>query len=257
MILGFQEVRLAAVDLAGATSVAVALFGAPVDRSSDAALSRWRLTNLELVLVPAVSAEAAGLVGLVLRTDSLSDAGRLLERRGVEVAMCERDGAAALRLDTDVWGGLPMFLAENGAEENQAPGGDGALHSLDHLVVRTANPDRAAAFFGARLGLDLRLDRANPTWRSRLLFFRCGDAVVEIAADPAAPIADAPDQFGGLAWRATDPDAARNRLATAGLDVSEVRDGRKPGSRVFTLRRGLPGGPSLVISANTRIERAA
>jgi hypothetical protein len=39
----------------------------------------------------------------------------------------------------------------------------------------------------------------------------------------------------------------RARLATAGFDVSEVRDGRKPGSRVFTVRSGVVGAPALVV----------
>ena len=31
---------------------------------------------------------------------------------------------------------------------------------------------------------------------------------------------------------------------------SEVRVGRKPGTRVFTLRAGVPGGPALIIQQN-------
>ena len=115
------------------------------------------------------------------------------------------------------------------------------------MVIPTPNPDRAVALYAARLGLDFRLDRSNPQWGSRLLFFRCGDAVVEIGADLNAPVSDAPDRLSGLAWRVRDPDTARARLAGVGFDVSEARQGRKPGTRVFTVRSGVIGAPSLII----------
>jgi hypothetical protein len=71
--------------------------------------------------------------------------------------------------------------------------------------------------------------------------------VIEISADLKAPVGDGPDRITGLAWRVADPDAAQARLAAAGLDVSPVRAGRKPGTRVFTLRAGVPGAPALLL----------
>lgn len=79
------------------------------------------------------------------------------------------------------------------------------------------------------------------------MFFRCGGAVVEISADLAAPPSDEPDRITGLAWRVRDPRAAHARIAAAGFDVSEVRDGRKPGTAVFTVRSGVVGAPALMI----------
>ena len=40
------------------------------------------------------------------------------------------------------------------------------------------------------------------------------------------------DNLWGLSWRVADIDATRARLLAAGVDVSEVRAGRKPGTRV-------------------------
>lgn len=130
-----------------------------------------------------------------------------------------------------------------------APIGDAAatVAKLDHVVIHTPNADRAVATWGARLGLDLRLDRSNEAWGTRQLFFRAGSAVVEFGASLKAPVSDLYDKFGGLAWRATNAVAMRARLAEAGFDVSEVRDGRKPGSRVFTVRSGVVAAPALVI----------
>jgi len=128
------------------------------------------------------------------------------------------------------------------------PTGEGAVEKLDHVVIRTPNPDRALAIYGAKLGLDLRLDRSNENWGARQLFFKAGDAVVEFGANLKAPVTDEPDSFGGLAWRVADAVAAQARMAAAGFDVSEVRAGRKPGTHVFTVRSGLPALPALMIS---------
>src|SRR5206468_2202944 len=92
-------------------------------------------------------------------------------------------------------------------------------------------------------------ERSNPQWGSKLMFFRCGAAVVEIGARLDAATSNGPDRLSGLAWRIADPDAAQARLAKAGFDVSEVRAGRKPGTRVFTVRSGVPGAPTLMLSA--------
>jgi catechol 2,3-dioxygenase-like lactoylglutathione lyase family enzyme len=137
------------------------------------------------------------------------------------------------------WPVVPTKVADNAA-----------VSMLDHIVVNTTHPERATALYGARLGLDLRLDRTNEQWGARQLFFRCGQAVVEVGANLKLPPGDAPDTFGGLAWRVRDPEAARARIAAAGIDVSEVRRGRKPGTSVFTVRNGTGGVPTLMLSGN-------
>ena len=45
-----------------------------------------------------------------------------------------------------------------------------------------------------------------------------------------------------------DLEAAHERLLDGGFDVSELRTGRKPGSRVFTIRNGTLNVPTLFIS---------
>ncbi|MGZ3378123.1 MAG: hypothetical protein ACXU8S_16135, partial [Phenylobacterium sp.] len=66
----------------------------------------------------------------------------------------------------------------------------------------------------------------------------------------------APDRFGGLAWRVTDPEAARERIAAAGFDVSEVRKGRKPGTSTFTVRDAPAGVPTIMIQQTPQMETA-
>ncbi len=84
----------------------------------------------------------------------------------------------------------------------------------------------------------------------RQLFFRAGSAVVEMAASLKKPAADGPDSFGGLAWRVADAEAVQARLAAAGFNVSEVRIGRKPGTKVFTVRDAAAGVPTILIQQN-------
>jgi catechol 2,3-dioxygenase-like lactoylglutathione lyase family enzyme len=204
--------------------------------------------------------------GLGFSVPDLDAATRLFERRGLkflprhttrtsnvdgegrswEVAVMKRKSA----------NGVALFLVENKPDAPRWPDApanvaeDGAVSTLDHIVVQTADAERAVALYGGRLGLDLRLDRANEQWGARQLFFRCGGAVVEVGASLKAPVSDAPDKFGGLAWRVRDPDAARSRIAAAGIDVSEVRKGRKPGTSVFTVRGGTGGVPTLMLAGN-------
>jgi hypothetical protein len=95
----------------------------------------------------------------------------------------------------------------------------------------------------------------------RLLFFRVGGVTLEIAAQDPRPEAGSPatarggddnDRLWGLSWRVPNADAARERLAGAGFDVSDVRAGRKPDTRVLTVRDGTCGVPTLLIEPPSR-----
>lgn len=136
------------------------------------------------------------------------------------------------------------------------PVANAPVTQLDHVVVFTADAERALAVYGAKLGADLRLDRENPQWDARQLFFKVGDSVLEVGAKIGASPSDKPDRSGGLAWRVADPEAAQARMAAAGFDVSDVRAGRKPGTKVFTVRNAPAGVPTLVLSAESAMEPA-
>jgi catechol 2,3-dioxygenase-like lactoylglutathione lyase family enzyme len=182
---------------------------------------------------------------MAFATSSLDKAARLLERRGVATTK-----GARLELSTAASHGVPIALVERGSVPAPSPVTDdeaASISALDHVVVRTPNPERAIAFYAGRLGLDLRLDRSNPAWGARLLFFRCGDLVVEIVHDLDKGVSDGPDQLWGLSWRTPDIAKANARLKAAGIDVSEPRDGRRPGSQVFTVKSHTEGVPTIVI----------
>jgi catechol 2,3-dioxygenase-like lactoylglutathione lyase family enzyme len=190
-------------------------------------------------------ASGGPLAKMVFATASLDAAERLLGRRAVATtrgALLEIDGAASH--------GTPIALVERHAAPAPSPAlGDeaAAIAELDHVVIRSPNPERAIAFYAGRLGLDLRLDRGNPQWGARLLFFRCGDLVVEIAHDLRQGVSDAPDTLWGLSWRATDIAAAQARLKAAGVAVSEVKPGRRPGTEIVAVSSHTGGVPTILI----------
>ena len=117
---------------------------------------------------------------------------------------------------------------------------DAAVSGLDHVVIRTPNPERAVALYAGRLGLSLRLDRSEPSWGARLLFFRCGDLVIEVAHDLKAGVSDEPDRLWGLSWRVPDIARAHARVKAAGIEVSDIRDRSPP--RYAPLHRAQPRG---------------
>jgi catechol 2,3-dioxygenase-like lactoylglutathione lyase family enzyme len=291
MITALDHIALAVRDLDAAMAGYRALLGREpnwIGGDGGARHAWFQLGNMALdVIAPAgegafgetiarhIESHGEGVWAVALTVADVTQAQTLVSRRGLRTslpgatrsthdngrkrywttsAVDPRDSAGIQILLVDPpRSGEPWPLSE--------PIGDPAdgVAELDHLVIHTANPDRAVANWGGRLGLDLRLDRSNEAWGARQLFFRCGPSsktpVVEFGASLKAPISDADDRFGGLAWRTTNADAMRARLADNGLDVSEVRSGRKPGSRVFTLRSGVVGAPALIIEQEKNRER--
>ena len=274
MIEALDHIAVAVRDLDRAASAYGRLLGRKADWREEAAGARhvwFQLSNMALDIVQAdgpgesgdrvrdqIAAHGEGLWGLAFAVDDLAETSRMLGRRGAPV------GEPADLLSTDAWRlafvdstatfGVSIALAERSRPSRPKAAAAGAVQGLDHVVINTTHPNRAVALYGARLGLDFRLDRSNPQWGSRLMFFRCGGAVVEVGARLDVEASDAPDRLSGLAWRVSDPDAAQARLSKAGFDVSEVRKGRKPGTKVFTVRSGVPGAPTLMLSAEPAAE---
>jgi catechol 2,3-dioxygenase-like lactoylglutathione lyase family enzyme len=206
---------------------------------------RLRVGNVGLAIED--HASTAQLSSMVFVTESLDAAARLLERRAVP----SEGKGDRLALSTEATHGVAIVLIERPdapAPSSLLNSGEAAsITALDHVVIRSPNPDRAIALYAGRLGLDLRLDRSNPDWGSRLLFFRCGDLVVEIAHDLKKGVSDAPDQLWGLSWRTPDIARANERLKKAGVEVSAPRDGRRPGSQVFSVQSHTANVPTIVI----------
>ena len=157
------------------------------------------------------------------------------------------------RAATDMTRGVRMFFLELAQERpHSAATAAAPILALDHVVVSSQDPERAAALYGARLGLDMALDRSHQEW-GQLMFFRCGDLIVEVVHRPNDAAADkAHDRLWGLSWRVADINATRARLVAAGVDVSEVRTGRKPGTKVLSVRDSTCGIRTLLLERTAR-----
>jgi catechol 2,3-dioxygenase-like lactoylglutathione lyase family enzyme len=279
VITGLDHVVVLVNDIEAAVAAYQTLFArSPAWRNAGDGASRalFTLDNATLELMaPDGEGDAArrirtllaeqgeGLVSLCFRTDDIAKLHRRLDRlalRPEPVAQVEsRDeasGASLLwkrtRTATDATRGVRMFFLElekpRPLSVRTVPA---SITAMDHVVVSTADPERAAALYGARLGLDMALDRSHPEW-GRLMFFRCGEMIVEVTSRPGKVDETKPDKLRGICWRVLDIDATHARLAAAGVDVSEVRTGRKPGTRVMTVKSGTCGVPTLLIEKTAK-----
>lgn len=208
--------------------------------------------------------DGAVLTSLVYRSDDLAQDHHEMKRRGLSPedigdgeSTNEDTGASRswqrFRIPDQVMAGIKTFVLQTDAPLIAAHPSPGSATGLDHLVINTPNPERAVANYGARLGLWFALDRTAEQWKTRFLFFRLGGLTLEVInrlgedQDP-----DAPDHIWGLTWETDDLAATHARLTGAGLDVSEIRTGRKPGSEVFTVRNGTQNVPTLFIAHTSR-----
>lgn len=281
MIEGIDHIAVVVRDLEAAAEGYARLFGRAANWRGEMEGARqvwFQLGNMALDVIspvgPGATGEALrkrldtageGIWALGFRVPDLAAAQKRCDRVGVpahgprEEVTTHPDTGQTRRWTIAALGGrathgVTLFLAEQTPDAPAWPvapvageTGEAAISGLDHVVVRTPDPDRAAALYGARLGLDMRLDRSNPDWGTRLMFFRCGDLVVEVAHDLKGGVSDGADSFWGLSWRAPDIAAAHDRMAAAGLSVSEIRTGRKPGTKVFTVRDAPGGVPTIVL----------
>ncbi len=240
--------------------------------------SLFRLANTYLeLLAPAGPGPAAdalrerlegrgeGLFGLAFATDDADGCAKLLRERGLAAADPvagegrESETGAERRwrnvyLPAKDTRGVLIFAIEHLCPPDSLPEAEplasaaSAVSGLDHVVVMSRDAEATRAFYGDALGLRLALDRSFPERGTRLLFFRVGGATVEIGTQLGAePEPDAPDELWGLAYRVPSVPRACERIAKAGLDVSEVRVGRKPGTSVATVREPTHGVATLII----------
>ena len=122
-----------------------------------------------------------------------------------------------------------------------------AVRALDHVVIFSADIEATRDFY-AGLGIRLALDRSFESRGVRLLFFRIGGVTIEIGGRlDAVREPDGEDRFGGLAWQVVDLDAIHSRLLGDRFDISGIREGNKPGTRVCTVRDPVHGVPTLLI----------
>lgn len=277
MLSRLGHIVLICRDIDAGVSAYTKLLGfAPSWRSQDSdfssAIFTVENTALELLAPRAASPALArikdilgnresALTTLAFTAEDIKAAHHTLTRRGLmpgEIANKQDQDLASgntrkwssFRCSDAACAGIKTFIIEPQDEplEFNDPG-SGGVQSLDHIVIQTQDPERAIAHYGARLGLRFALDRTIEAFHTRFLFFRIGGLTLEVIQKiDQTPEPSGPDAFWGLTWSTDDLEAAHVRLSKQGLDVSEIRKGRKAGSRVFTLRSGTLGVPTLYIS---------
>lgn len=219
----FDRIILAVPDLADAIIQYTALLGAcPVQRAAKPdPRAWWNLGNTVLELREQAVA-AARIDAIVLRCANATASETPVENTlGVDVYVC--DGS---------------FVAGLCAAQAQAP------LRVDHLVMRTRDADACIALFAHELGLRLALDKTVAQWGGRMLFFRVGKLTLEVIA-PGTP--DEENAFWGIAFGHPDIETYSATLTARGVAASAVREGRKPGTQVASVKSHALGVPTLLI----------
>jgi catechol 2,3-dioxygenase-like lactoylglutathione lyase family enzyme len=195
----------------------------------DATVSQFGLANavIRLEQGSAANASVAGLAlvseAAAVGTVSLEDTG------GPQLQLMQREYAAASRASIAV--------------------ADCSSLAVDHVVLRTRHAQACIDRYRDRLGIRLALDKTVPEWGGRMLFFRPGGFTLEVIASDAAP---EQDDFWGIAYRCSDINVQAEHFAAAGVQLSNIRAGRKPGTRVATLKSHDLGIPTLLIEHSAR-----
>jgi catechol 2,3-dioxygenase-like lactoylglutathione lyase family enzyme len=280
MIAGLDHVVVLIRELeAGAAAYQTLFARAPAWRSAGdgAETVLFTLDNMTLELTSpvgdgatadrvraALAEQGEGLASICFRSDDIAKMHRRLDRLALKpepVTEAEsRDviSGATLswkrtRASTESTRGVRLFFLEMQTERpRSAATAEAPVAALDHIVISTGDPERSAALYGARLGLNMALDRSHPDW-GHLMFFRCGDLIVETVQRPGSALDPPRDRLYGMSWRVADAEATRARLASQGIDVSDVRTGRQPGTRVLTVRSGTCGIPTLLVERTPRV----
>ena len=283
MLETLDHVVIATGDLAAATARTARLLARGPSWSGDhpawgTANSLFRLENTYLELLAPVgpgpvaaalearlASAGEGLYALAFGTRDAERCRETLAARGLEPGPVLH--GVGRDVDSGAWRewrnvmlppartrGIPLFAIEHRSPPELLPlvpplGPPAAApNARDHVVVRTTDGDAARALYGDALGLRLALDRRFEAFGFRGLFFRVGGVTVEVAGPLApAPDASAADALSGLAYAVRDVEAARARLAELEFDVSPVRAGRKPGTRVCTVRDAPCRVPTLLV----------
>lgn len=205
-----------------------------------------------------------GLCALAFGTSDAAASAKLLADRGLNPSEPTEGSGQQIEGPTRTWRtvyvspantrGIPIFVIEHRSPDALLPhaeavdNAEACVAGLDHAVIFTSDPDAAQRLFADKLGLRLALDKTFEERRLRLQFFRIGGITVELAAPLGIPPGEAAtDRFYGLSYRVPDVSAAHDRLARAGFDVSEVRPGMRPGTRVCTVRNDTHGVATLML----------
>ncbi len=199
-----------------------------------------------------------GLAGLVLGTSNINDLKESLFASGVEL----QDLSLGEGVDSDqglkrTWKnlflpfsltrGMFAFIIQHETGELPLVHGrsSSTINKLDHVVVNTNDPEGFKSLYGDTFGIRLALDQTVEKWGGRMLFFRLNHTTIEVIGKPNED--DPADKLWGLAWSVEDLKATHQRLVKEGIEISEVKAGRKENTLVCTVKSDTCNVPTLLI----------
>ena len=199
-----------------------------------------------------------GLAGLVLGTSNINDLKESLLASGVEL----QDLSLGEGVDSDqglkrTWKnlflpfsltrGMFAFIIQHETGELPLVHGrsSSTINKLDHVVINTNDPEGFKSLYEDSFGIRLALDQTVEKWGGRMLFFRLNHTTIEVIGKPDED--DPADHLWGLAWSVEDLTATHQRLVEEGIELSEVKAGRKENTLVCTVKSDTCNVPTLLI----------
>ena len=199
-----------------------------------------------------------GLSGIALGTSDIQaaknklvgmeiDVGNLIAGEGKDEDSREIRTWKNLFLPFSLTRGVFTFLIQH--EEGSLPTHkekiDSQVNRLDHVVINTNDPDGLISLYRDTYGIRLALDQTVEKWGGRMLFFRLNHTTLEVIGKEDCK--EPQDSLWGLAWVVKDIKVIYDRLISEGVEVTEVKEGRKPNTLVATVKSHTCNIPTLLI----------
>ncbi len=198
------------------------------------------------------------IFGLALETDDIEMAKKELSANlDTNLEISNGKGVNNISKDERYWRnisipkkftrGIFTFLIEHtkGNLPKNENSDEACISRMDHVVINSNDPDGLVDLYRDKYGIRLALDQFVEQWGGRMLFFRTNHTTIEaigIKKDGSPE-----DSLWGLAWTTKDIKKAHKRLLDAGVNITDVKDGRKPNTLVATIKSHCSNIPTLLI----------
>ena len=201
-------------------------------QGNDSLIYRFENMNFEILKNSQDSDLRQGLFGFSLNSTNLNSLSLSVDYEAIEKNE-KMENLSRLVKSYDLKQSSNFKLFINQYEKPQLSYSDESnLFALDHLVITTNQSDSIVNLYEKELGIRLALDQFVEKWGGRMLFFRTGQATIEVIDNKV----EGNDKFWGLAWKIKDLKKKREYLLNNGFNVSEVKEGRKEDTLVATVK---------------------